>query len=266
MKNKSRIWFVIAIAIILVAVPLINIAGYYEHINAELYYKFDERTDLQIQDLIDETNRGFSDLWFQNYLYNQTADILLEDSEYIDMFSWDEEPTLCEFLMKDLSEYDLNQNIIDSLSGNLVCLKKSEALHFLLEGARECEFLGRIRVKKFAPPRSDYYVDEIISIDIVLFDNTVYAVIKSYYGLYSIYRTDISADITEKAEFIPFGKLKEDIRLTSFNTYVVSTVPFVYSRWGAFAFEYVVAFALAGIGFACGIKYKKDRVTDQKKK
>ncbi len=166
-----------------------------------------------------------------------------------------------EILMEPVYNFSLSEEILSKLSGQMQCLSKTEALFLLTKNDMEVS-LGRICLTLSASPAISEIDEKLSSIDLLLIDNTVYALVTYNTVLESIslYQLDIPVtELTTDSDFTPYIDILERQTFKSFSSYLSSQNPFLFTNTATYLLlEYALAFLFVLLGYlACRTKKSK---------
>lgn len=255
-------------------VPCVNAIAYYQNVFCSFEYKYDSRTGLDVEKLVLETRRDFSDFWFKNLEYQTAINDILNNSIYADKIKTGDKPLVSELLISktEESKFELTPEILHKLSGELICLSKSEAFSLLTSGDA-AKTLGRICIKTKELESVAAYDEQMKSIDVVLINDRIYAIttFNTLNESVSVYWLDMFTDtlITDKA-FAPYWELIEKNNITKFDTFVRTALFEGLSFIQVFCIEYILTSLLVAAGCALGFviksaKYQSHKAVDSSK-
>lgn len=266
MKGKAKQIFciLIVVAIVIVSVPTTHYLLYLNEIFSSIHYIYDESDSIGIKELIQKNDYTTADFWFKNNNYEEAAYELLNESkhEYYEKLSYTEQVFAKEILLEPLYDFKLTDSVLDKLSGNMFCLSKKDALFLLTQDGPE-QSLGRICLTLSARPSPYIEDDRLGSIDLLLINDTVYALVTYNTGLrdISLYQTDISVDdLINDTDFTPYFEVIERENFTEFDMYLGEKLPSIApNNFYGLLIEICGCLFFVALGFLVGRKIKKEK-------
>lgn len=263
-KVKQILSVAIVVIVVILSVPTTHYLFYLNEVFSSIHYKYDESDNIGIKELIQKNEYTIEDFWFKNNNYEEAANKLLNENqhEYYEKLSYTEQVFAKEILLEPLYDFKLTDSVLDKLSGNMFCLSKKDALFLLTQDGAE-KSLGRICLTLSARPSPHIQDDRLVSIDLILINDNVYALVTYNTGWRDItlYQMDISAyDLMNDADFTPYYEFVERENFKEFDVYLMEKLPSIASNnvYGLLI-EICGSLFFVALGFWVNRKVKKEK-------
>lgn len=263
-KVKQIVSVVIVVTVVILSVPTTHYLLYLNEIFSNTHYKYDESDNKGVKELIQRNEYTIDDFWFKNNNYEEAANELLNENqhEYYEKLSYAEQVFAKEILLESLYDFRLTESVLDKLSGNMFCLSKKDALFLLTQDGPE-ESLGRICLTLSARPLPYIQDDRLVSIDLILINDNVYALVTYNTGWREItlYKLDVSAyDLISDADFTPYYNFVERENFKEFDVYLMEKLPSIApNNIYGLIIEICISLFLVALGFGLNRKVKKEK-------
>ena len=251
-----------SVVFIAISIPTTYYLLYLHELFSTTYYIYDDSSDITVQSLIKESGYSTKDFWFKNNTYEEKAvELLYEtDYEYYNKVTYSEQVLATELLLEPLYDFSLKEEIIDKLSIKMQCLSKNQALS-LLTNDTLAQSLGRICLTLSARPSYFETDEKLSSIDLLLIDNNVYALVtyNDGYNSISLYQLENSAtELINDTNFTPYFNVLERENFKTFKVYLIEKLPSIaLNNFSGILMEISVALFFATLGFiVCRITVK----------